>query len=125
MQVFITQHCKSRYLERIKNHQNTSDNLLIEILNSINTAKDITNQIYDKIPRFILFLYEKYKTANMKIMKNDHILYVMQKRVGTDHLFDVVTCYYDNGNYLEQYKNTVLSREEIFMKIKLIKKQLK
>jgi hypothetical protein len=125
MRFFITQHCQERYLERVRNNKNTSPNLMKEILRDVYESKDITNEVYDNIPRYILFLYEKYKTANIKIFKSkDKVIYIAQKRKGTESLYNVITCYFDN-NHWKQFENTVLNREEIFLKIKQIKKQLK
>lgn len=121
---FITRHCQDRYLERVRNDQNTSPNLLLEILKTIYAGKDITNKVRVEVPRFILYLYEKYKSAGFKIVTNENIIFITQKRKGSTNLFDVITCYYDTGKFLEQYKNTALTRQEIFSKISAIKKTL-
>ena len=88
-------------------------------------SKDITNKVYDEIPRYILYLYEKYKSANYKILLADKVIFLCQKREGTNNLYDVITCYHENSNYLSQFKTTVLSRDEIYFKIKLIKNKIK
>ncbi len=124
MKFFITKHCQQRYIERVNNGLNVDDNVLFTILNKVSAGKDITNKIYDEIPRFILYLYEKYGELGQTIIKSDNIIFITKKRVGTNNLFDAITCYFDN-NYLSQYKNTVLSREDIFIKIKEAKKKAK
>jgi hypothetical protein len=125
MKFWLTQHSKERYAQRILNGLNTLDNLNMAILKKISSGKDITNQVFDQCPRYILYLYEKYKELGITIMRSDNILFICKKRKGTYDLYDVLTCYYEDGNYLRQYKNTALSREEIFMKIKEIKRNLK
>ena len=120
----LTHHVKDRYLERVKNGLNVSNNLLFEILDEIKLAKDVTNEVFDKIPRFILYLYEKYKTANMKILKKDNVYYICKKRIGTENLFDIVTCYYGEDKF-KMFSNSILTRQQIFEKISKIKKQLK
>jgi hypothetical protein len=70
-------------------------------------------------------LYEKYKELGITIIKSENILFICKKRKGTYDLYDVITCYYEDGNYLRQYKNTALSRDQIFLKIKEIKRNLK
>lgn len=125
MKFWITQHCKVRYKERILNGMNTSDNLNITILKQIGAGKNITNKIYDECPRYILFLYEKYKELGLTIMLSNHVLFLAKKRRGTNDLYDVITCYHYSPEYLRQFKNTVLSREEVFFRIKEIKRKCK
>lgn len=124
MKFWITKHCKERYVERVCNGLNKFENLNIHILKELGFGKDITNKIYDEVPRYILFLYEKYKELGQKIYTVGDTIYVLKKRAGTNDLYEVLTCY-NNHNHLEQYKKSTLSREEIFMKIKEIKKKLK
>jgi hypothetical protein len=124
MKFWITLHARERYTERILNGLNNSDNLIISILNQIDSGKDIINKIYDECPRYILYLYEKYHELGLKIIKSDNILFITKKRKGTNDLFDVLTCYYDDEKYLKSFKNTALSRENIFLKIKEIKRKL-
>lgn len=81
-------------------------------------------KLFDETPRYILYLYEKYRQLGLTIIHSNTTLYICKKRVGTQNLYDILTCYNDH-RYLEQFKNTKLTREEIFLKIKLIKKQLK
>lgn len=125
MKFWLTQHAKERYVERILNGLNNHENLNITILKQLSSGKDITNKIYDECPRYILFLYEKYKELGLTIIQNDNILFITKKRKGTHNLYDVLTCYFDNGSHLKQFKNTALTREEIFLKIKEIKRKLK
>lgn len=125
MKFWLTQHSKERYLERILNGLNTSENLTITMLKHLNNGVDITNKVYDECPRYILYLYEKYKELGLTIVKAGNVLFITKKRKGTYDLYDVMTCYpYDDGKYLKQFKNTALSREQIFLKIKEIKRKL-
>lgn len=125
MKFWLTQHSKERYVERILNGLNTTDNLNVTILKQISSGVDITNKIYDECPRYILFLYEKYKQLGITIIRKDNVLFITRKRKGTYDLYDVITCYLEDGNYLKQFKNTALSRDQIFLKIKMIKSSLK
>lgn len=126
MKFWLTQHSKDRYVERILNGLNTADNLNVTILKQISSGVDITSKVYDDCPRYILYLYEKYKELGITIIKKDNVLFIARKRKGTYDLYDVITCYnYDEGRFLRQFKNTALTREEIFFKIKLIKSTLK
>lgn len=125
MKFFITHHAGERYIERIRGGINpTTTNLFTDMLKELSTGKDITNKIYDEVPRYILYLYEKYKQLGLTIIHSNQTLYICRKRPGTQNLFDVITCYNDH-RHLEQFKNTAMSREEVFLKIKMIKKQLK
>ena len=124
MKFWLTQHSKERYVERVLNGLNTVDNLNVTILKQISAGVDITNKIYDECPRYILYLYEKYKELGLKIIKSGNVLFLTKKRKGTECLYDVITCYLENSNYLRQFKNTALSREMIFIKIKEIKRKL-
>lgn len=120
----LTHHVKNRYLERVKNGLNTSNNLLFEILDELKLAKDVTQTIFDTIPRYILYLYEKYKSANMKILKKDNVYYICKKRPNTESLYDVLTCYYGEDKF-KMFQNSILSRQQIFEKISKKKKELK
>lgn len=124
MKFWLTQHSKERYIERVLNGQNSVNNINFHILDVLKTGRDITSQIYDECPRYILFLYEKYKALGITIIKSQNILFITKKRKGTYHLYDVLTCYYDTENHLRQFKNTVLTRDQIFLKIKQIKATL-
>ena len=120
MKFHISQHAQVRYKERVHNNLNTSDNLLKEMLTLLWDSKDITNQIYDSIPRYILYLYHKYGSANYQIRKAKDIIFLCKKREGTYDLYVVITCWWEGSDYLSQFKNSVLSREEIFLQIKQI-----
>jgi hypothetical protein len=124
MKFWLTQHAKERYLERILNGTNVTDNLNMRMLKDLYSGSDITNKVYDECPRYILFLYEKYKELGLTIIKSGSILFITKKRKGTYNLYDVMTCYFEDGKYLRQFKNTVLTREQIFLKIKEIKSKL-
>lgn len=125
MKFWLTQHSKERYVERILNGLNTVDNLNVTILKQISAGVDVTNKIYDECPRYILYLYEEYHELGLKIIKAGNVLFITKKRKGTEALYDVITCYLETGNYLRQFKNTALSRENIFIKIKEIKGRLR
>ena len=125
MKFWLTQHSKERYVERILNGLNNVDNLNITILKQISAGANITSKVYDECPRYILYLYEKYKELGITIMKSGNVLFICRKRKGTFDLYDVLTCYFDDGKYLRQFKNTALSRDEIFLKIKVVKSKLK
>lgn len=125
MKFWLTQHSKERYVERVLNGNNLVENLNIDILRQISAGIDITNKVYDECPRYILYLYEKYKELGLKIIRSNNIIFITKKRKGTFALYDVVTCYIDDGNHLSQFKNTALSRETIFIKIKELKRTLK
>ena len=56
--------------------------------------------------------------------KEKDVIFICQKRTGTNNLYDVITCY-NSYKHLDQFKNTALSRSEIFIQIKEIKKKLK
>lgn len=125
MRFWLTQHVQERYIERILNGLNTTDNLMSTIIRQVSSGQDITSKVYDECPRYILFLYEKYKELGLTIIKNKDILFITKKRKGAYSLYDVVTCYLEDGHYLSQFKNTTLSRENIYLRIKEIKRNLK
>jgi len=125
MNFFITHHAGERYVERIRGGLNsTEQNLFSEMLTKLRAGKDITSKIFDDAPRYILFLYEKYKQLGLTIIQSNDTLFICRKRPGTQNLFDVITCYNDH-RHLEQFKNTAMKREEIFLRIKEIKRKLK
>jgi hypothetical protein len=111
-------------LGRVRNNLNTSNHLLKEILNSIYSAKDVTSKISNEIPRFTLYVLETYKISGIHILQDGKIYYICYKRNGTNDLYDVVTCYFGEEKF-NMFKNSELSREEIFIKIKQIKYKLK
>lgn len=122
---YISRHCQERYTERIRMGSNIQEtSLLTEMINSLKTGKDITQKIYDDVPRYILYLYEKYKQLGITIIESDGVIYIARKRTGTLNLYDVVTCY-SAYRHLEQFKNTDMKRQDIFIRIKQIKTKLK
>jgi hypothetical protein len=125
MKFWITQHCQDRYLERVNNGLYKNENLRIAILKELSLAKDITDKIHTEIPRYILYLLEKYKEAGQRILLNGTVIFIVNKRKGTESMYDVYTCYHDYEKHLEQYRKTILSRDEIWMKIKMLKKTMK
>lgn len=125
MKFWLTQHSKERYVERILNGLNNFENLNVTILKQISAGANITSKVYDECPRYILYLYEKYKELGITIIRTGNVLFITKKRKGTYDLYDVLTCYCDDGKYMRQFKNTSLSRDEIFLKIKVIKSKLK
>lgn len=120
MNFHITNHCKDRYLERVLNGKNICNNMLFRILSDLNTSSNITSKISVECPRFILYLKEKYgNKRGYTLLKKDHTLFILTKRKGTEQLYDVVTCYIEN-DILKQFK-TVLSKQEVNLKLSLIK----
>jgi hypothetical protein len=124
MKFYISQHCQDRWIERVNGGLNKDSHTLMTIVKTINTSKDITSKIFDDVPRYILYLYEKYKSCGITIMSKDNIIFIAKKRKGTEKLYDVLTCYMDN-NHLDQFKNTSLKRSEIFIRITEVKKKYK
>lgn len=119
----ITNHAKQRYTQRIFDF-GKNESYLVSMLKSLSKGKDITSKIYDEVPRYILYLYEKHGELGQTIIESDNTIFVTKKRKGTEKMYDVITCY-SNYRYIEQYKNTKLSREEIYLKIKTIKMKIK
>ena len=122
MKFHITQHCQTRYSERCLNGLNTV-NILKAVLTDIYSAKNITSEISNKNPRFILFLYEKYKKSGTLVFKKDKLYFIGIKRKGVE-IIDILTCYYGDDKF-KMFENTTMSRDEIFFKIKSIKYKLK
>ena len=120
MKLIVSKHCKERYKERISGEYTD----IITILKQISNGIDITNKIYDEVPRYILYLYEKYGELGQKIILSNNIIFILKKNENSPDLFHVITCY-KNENHLEQFKNSSLSRSEIFYKISIIKKKLR
>jgi len=118
MSFYLSKHVKERYVERVLGGLKPTDNLNILILEKLSKSKDITNKVYDEIPRYILFLYEKYKQLGITILRYENIIFITKKREGTYGLYDILTCYLEDTNYLKQFKNTALSRMDIFIQKK-------
>lgn len=121
MQLWITNHCKERYAERINNNIPVD---VVVILKSITSGKDITNKVLEEAPRYLLYLYQKYNEFGLTIIKTDNIIYILKKKEGTFNTYTALTCYKDD-NYLSQFKNTVMSRSEIYIRIKILKAEIK
>lgn len=120
MRAFITQHCRNRYMERV----GKTPNSLQDIAKIVESGTDVTNKIFDAAPRFILHLYTKYKTANIKIIFKDGVHYITTKRKGADNLYDVMTCYQGDDRF-KMYANSVIPRKEIYFQIGELKRKLK
>lgn len=118
MKFYITKHCKERYLERILGGLNSSPNLLLTIFNDLNNSKNITSELSTKLPRFILYLKERYGNKGYNILKNNNTLFILIKRKGTLDLYDVITCYIDIDIYSKF--STVLTNKEIYLKLSTI-----
>lgn len=123
MKVQITNHAKQRYRERMLNGSHDI-NILPLMLKQIREGKDITENIYDKIPRYILYLYEKYGELGQRIVRNGDEIFILKQPDKSIECVYVLTCI-KNENYLSNFENTSLSRAEIFLKIKQIKSKLK
>jgi hypothetical protein len=121
MNLNITNHCKDRYIERVNNGQQVD---IMVIIKSIISGRDITNKVLEEAPRYLLYLYEKYREFGLTIIKSGDIIYTLKKKDGTYNTYLVITCYKD-VNYLSQFKNTSMSRDEIYIRIKQIKNEIK
>lgn len=129
----VTQHCRERYVQRIPFTH--GENLLMTILSKLNVTKDITEKIFEECPRYILHLLEKYKSAGQRIFLNveDNIIFIAKKRPGTgnnpqdarDGLFEILTCYKHDENYLSLFKESVQLRKVTYEKIAIEKKKIK
>jgi hypothetical protein len=120
MNFYITQHCKDRYLERVMGGKNTSNNLLMTIFKDLKAAKNITSQISTEVPRFILYLKQRYGTdKGYNIFRLDNIIFIATKRKRTKNLYDVVTCYIDIDS-INKFKNTILTNKDIHLKLAMI-----
>lgn len=118
MKFNVTKHCRNRYIERVLGNSNSSNNILLVILNDLNKSVNVTSKISLEVPRFTLFLKEKYGSCN--ILKNNYTFFICKKRKNTLDLYDVVTCYIDKDD-LKMFKGTVLSNDDIYLKLKLLK----
>lgn len=123
MRYNITLHSRLRYVERVAVDLTNTDNILPLMLQDLKDSKDITNKIYNDYPRYILHLHETFKGANQIIMENKdkHVWFILKKKPGTLHTYDVLTCY-KRGDAMDQFKSSVLSRQEIFIRITMAKK---
>lgn len=116
MKFFITKHCKERYIERVLGGLNSSSNILLTILRDLDKGKNITSELSTKLPRFILYLKERYgKDKGYNIIENNNTLFILIKRKGTNDLYDVITCYVDIDIYSKF--STCLTNKEIYLRL--------
>ena len=120
MKFNVTKHCRERYLERVLGKSNSHNDLLKTILNDLLSSTNVTSKLSSDVPRFILFIKEKYGSCN--ILQKEHTLFICKKRKETKDLYDVVTCYLNKDN-LKMFRETVLSNDEIYLKLKLLKSE--
>jgi hypothetical protein len=123
MKYNITRHCLSRYIERILGGLNNSPNIFKEILNCLNSGINITSKLSETHPRFILYIKERYGNKGYTFIKKNYCIFVLTKRKNTDNLYDVLTCYNEN-NSLKQFENSILSKDEIYIKLKNLKRNV-
>lgn len=124
MRYYLTAHAISRYVERINNGLHNSDSEINVMLKKLYAGRDVTNKVFDECPRYILYLYERYEMLT-RIVESDGIIFICNKRKGTVALYDVITCYKKTDGFLRQWKESVMPRQEVFIKIKLIKTKIK
>lgn len=122
MRYYISKHCQNRYLERVLSNVVSSSNPLIhQIFGDLNTAQNITSQIADNYPRFVLYVKERYgKDIGFNFLKKGHTLFVLTKRKGTVDLYDVITCYIES-HMLTKFAKTALSKDEIYTRLSNLK----
>lgn len=121
----ISKHARDRYLERVPVSMHTNQNTNISILESLRSSKDVTNKIFNEVPRYILYLYERYNELGLLIMRSsDGIIYLCRKKEGTFNTMSIVTCFMED-RYLDNFRNSAMSRQDVFFKISCIKKKLK
>lgn len=124
MRYYLTAHAISRYVERINNGLHNSDSEINVMLKKLYAGRDVTNKVFDECPRYMLYLYERYESL-VSIVESDGIIFICNKRKGTEALYDVITCYKKTDGFLRQWKESVMPRQEVFIKIKLIKTKIK
>ena len=118
---YVTKHCKERYKERVLGGINIIDDILMSILKNINSGTEVTSKYSEQIPRFILYIKERYGSdKGYTLIRNGYILYIATKRKGTENLYDALTCYIDN-DIIKKFQNTCLSKEDIHLKLKMLK----
>lgn len=121
MKFYITKHCKDRYRERVLGNSGNCDNLILTILNDLNTGKNITSKLSIELPRFILYMKEQYGSdKGYNIIQNNHTFFILTKRKNTKNLYDVLTCYIE-FNTFKKFSNTCLTNEEIHLKLAKLK----
>ena len=120
MKFNITKHCKNRYIERVLNNSGKYENLYKQILNDLNTGKNITSQLSEKLPRFILYIKERYGSdKGYNIIQKEHTFFICTKRKWTEDLYDVITCYIEFDTY-KKFNNTVLTKQEVNLKLAVL-----
>jgi hypothetical protein len=123
MKFNITRHCKNRYIERVLGGLNNSPNIFLEILNMLNSATNITSKLSEENPRFILYLKERYGIdKGYNFLKKDNVIFVLSKHKGTKNLYEVITCYIKH-KHIDKFKNTILSNDEIHLRLRQLKKE--
>lgn len=120
MRFNITNHCKNRYIERVLNFAK-SENLYKQMLDDLKTSKNITGEISNSVPRFILYIKERYK-QNINILEKGDTIFILTKIKDTQDTYSVVTCY-NKTNFLSQFKTAHMTNEEVYHKLKLLKKK--
>jgi len=122
MKFNITSHCKDRYRERVLGNTGVSDNLYRSILSDLNTGKNISSKLSTELPRFILYLKERYGSdKGYNIIQKGYTFFILTKRKNTVDLYDVITCYIEFDIY-KKFSNTILTNDEIYLKLKLLPK---
>ena len=119
MKYFITTHAKNRYVERILTDSKL--NHYSEILKELSQSKNITSQLANDNPRFILYVKERYGCdKGYHFLKNNDNMFILTKRKNTNDLYDVLTCYKDEGK-TDGFMNTKLNKEQIHLKLAILK----
>ena len=122
MKFNITSHCKDRDRERVLGNTGVSDNLYRSILSDLNTGKNISSKLSTELPRFILYLKERYGSdKGYNIIQKGYTFFILTKRKNTVDLYDVITCYIEFDIY-KKFSNTILTNDEIYLKLKLLPK---
>ena len=120
MKFNITRHCRDRYIERVLANSGKCDNLFITMLSDLKTGENITSKISENLPRFVLYLKERYgKDKGYTIIKKDYTFFILTKRKGTEDLYDVITCYIEYDTF-RRFSKTILSKDQIHLKLALL-----
>lgn len=126
MKLYVTEHARQRYVERVCNGLNTSNNLLKLMMNNIYAAKEVSSQISNDNPRFILHIHEKFLRKGVKVFLHDNVYYIGLPGEGRSlGKTVIVTCYHEGGDRMRMFKESSMSRTEIFIRLKMVKKKLK
>ncbi len=117
----FTQHFRERFSERILNQPDVNfvkgvDRL---IMDDIKEAKE--KREYLNLPRFVLYLYEKYKGVNgVQIFESDNAIYVTKHEKGMGFNY-VLTCWNKKSDYYfgpnGMFRNSALPNKEIYNRI--------